>query len=100
MSLLMRSLAVVVAVVLFVGSACGQSTATLRSAGAGNDRAAAIQDALADAVLQTVATLVDGPTLAKHRATVTNRVLPKAASLVKSHEVVKSGKTADGKVSV
>jgi hypothetical protein len=96
----MRSVPALVAVVLVVGSTHGQSTATLRSAGTGVDRAAAVQEALTDAVLQAAATLVDGPTLAKHRTTMTSRVLPKAASLVKSHEVVKTGRTADGKVSV
>jgi hypothetical protein len=84
-------------------SVFGQSpspTLTVRGTGTGADQAAAIKDALGDAVLQVVAIVLDGPALKKHRATVTERVLPKSADLVKSHEVLKSEKTAEGKVSV
>ena len=75
-------------------------TLTVRGAGTGADQAAAVKDALADAVLQVAAVVLDGPVLKKHRETITAKVLPNAADLVKSHEVLKSEKTANGKVSV
>jgi len=75
-------------------------TLTVRGAGTGADQAAAIKDALGDAVLQVAAVVLDGPVFKKHREIITQKVLPKSADLVKSHEVLKSEKTADGKLSV
>jgi hypothetical protein len=75
-------------------------TLTVRGAGTGADQAAAVKDALGDAVLQVAAVILDGPVFKKHRETITQKVLPKSADLVKSHEVLKSEKGADGKVSV
>jgi hypothetical protein len=73
---------------------------TVRGAGTGADQAAAVKDALGDAVLQVAAVVLDGPVFKKHRETINQKMLPKSADLVKSHEVLKSEKTADGKVSV
>src|SRR5262245_13304285 len=75
-------------------------TLTVRGAGTGADQAAAVKDALGDAVLQVAAVVLDSPAFKKHRENITQKVLPKSADLVKSHEVLKSEKTADGKVSV
>jgi hypothetical protein len=75
-------------------------TLTVRGAGTGADQAAAVKDALGDAVLQVSAVILDASVFKKHRETITEKVLPKSADLVKSHEVLKSEKGADGKVSV
>jgi hypothetical protein len=72
---------------------------TLKANGTGADRQAAVQEALADAVLQAAALLVDSPTWAKEKSKLKERVAPKATDVVKSHEVQKEDK-ADGKVSV
>ena len=96
-----RWLAAIALTALSAGPAFGQSaTLTVRGAGKGGDQKAAVQDALADAVLQVVAVVLDAQVLKKHKATVTEKVLPKAADLVKSHEVLKSEKTDGGMVSV
>src|SRR5262245_49946513 len=75
-------------------------TLTVRGVGTGIDQAAAVKDALGDAVLQVAAVVLDAPVFKKHRETITQKVLPKSADMVKSHEVLKSEKGADGKVSV
>jgi hypothetical protein len=90
----------VLALVLLAGTGRGQSTVTLRASGTGADRDAAVKQALADAVLQALATMLDADTLSKQKAMVEARVLPKSATLVKSHEVTKEEKAAAGKVSV
>jgi hypothetical protein len=76
------------------------STLTLRGAGVGVDEDAALRDALGDVVLQAAKVLLDGPVFTKHKDTIVERVVPKAADLAKSPEVLKSEKTADGKTSV
>ena len=90
------------AILLFAcfGPVHGQSTVTTRGSGTGTDREAAVKAALGDAVLQAVATMVDADSLSKHRTAVKVHVVPKAASLVKSHEVLKEEKARDGKVTV
>ena len=75
-------------------------TLTVRGAGTGADQAAAVKDALGDAVLQVAAVILDAPVFKKHRETIAEKVLPKSADLVKSHELLKSEKLTDGKVSV
>ena len=101
MSAPLRLAAAILLACFCADSAFGQSaTLTVRGTGAGTDQKAALQDALGDAVLQVVAVVLDAPTLKTHKATVTEKVLPKAAELVKSHEVLKSEKTDNGKVSV
>jgi hypothetical protein len=101
MSTLLRTATAFVLAIGFAAPVVGQSpTLTVRGAGTGANQDAAVKDALADAVLQVVAVVLDGPTLTKHKATVTERVLPKAADFVKSQEVLKLEKDADGKVSV
>jgi hypothetical protein len=101
MSRLLRSAAAIVLAVVFAAPAFAESpTLTVRGAGSGVNQDAAVKDALADAVLQVVAVVLDGPTLTKHKSTVTERVLPKAADFVKTHEVLKSEKSTEGRVSV
>jgi len=101
MSTLRRSSSAFVLAATLAAPAFAESpTLTVRGAGTGTTQDAAVKDALADAVLQVVAVVLDGPALTKHKATVTDRVLPKAADLVKSHEVLKSEKTTEGRVSV
>ena len=75
-------------------------TLTVRGAGTGADTAAAQKAAIADAILQAAAAVLDDPTFAKHKATIIEKVVPNAVAAVKSHEVLKTEKTADGKVLV
>jgi len=100
MSILGRSIPATVALLLAAAAASGQPTVTLKANGTGSDRQAAVKDALADAVLQAAAMLVDSPTWVKEKANLKDRILPKATDVVKSHEVQKEEKAADGKVSV
>jgi hypothetical protein len=101
MSALLRSSAAIIITALCADSSFGQSpTLTVRGVGTGADEKAAVQDALGDTVLQVVTVVLDASVLKKHKATVTEKVLPKAAEMVKSHEVLKSEKTDAGKVSV
>jgi hypothetical protein len=100
MAILPRSIPTAVALLLLAGPAWAQSTVTLKANGVGADRPAAVKDALADAVLQAAAMLVDSPTWVKEKAKLKERIAPKATAVVKSHEVQREEKTADGKVSV
>jgi hypothetical protein len=76
------------------------ATLTVRGVGTGTDAAAAEKAAVADAVVNAAAAVLDDPTFAKHKATIADKVAPKAADAVKSHEVLKTEKTTDGKVLV
>lgn len=100
MSNLLRSLPVFMLALGVTGPAPGQSTTTLKGNGVGTDRAAAVKDALNDALLQAAATLVDSPTWVKEKAKLKEQVVPRAVDAVKSHQVQKEEKTRDGKVSV
>ena len=75
-------------------------TLTLRGARVGADKDAALRDALGDVVLQAAKVLLDGPVFTKHKDTIVERVVAKAADLAKNPEVLKSEKTTDGKTSV
>src|SRR5438132_1561943 len=75
-------------------------TLTVRGTGIGADMAAAEKAAVADAILQAAAALLDDPTFAKQKSIITEKVVPKAADAVKSHEVLKTDKTSPGKVVV
>jgi hypothetical protein len=103
MSALLRNLAATTAIVFVAGPTVGQTpspTLTLRGVGVGADKDAALREALGDLVLQAAGVLLDGPVFTKHKATIVERVVPKAAELAKNPEVLKSEKTTDGKVSV
>jgi hypothetical protein len=104
MSTLHRCVAAVILAVLVSAQVFGDSppspTLTVRGAGIGADKDAALRDALGDAVLVVAGVVLDESTFKKHKATIVKNVVPKAADLVKSHEVLKSENTADGKVSV
>jgi len=76
------------------------STLTVRGAGTGPDAAAAEKAAVADAVVQAASAVLDEPTFKKHKATIAERVAPTAGDAVKSHEVLKTEKGADGRVRV
>ncbi|HEX3150343.1 MAG TPA: CHAP domain-containing protein [Gemmataceae bacterium] len=76
------------------------STLTVRGAGTANDMAAAEKAALADAILQAANAVLDDATFSKHKATIIEKVLPKAGDAVKNHEVLKTEKLTDGKVQV
>src|SRR5947208_11686721 len=76
------------------------ATLTVRGVGTGTDAADAERAAVADAVVNAAAAVLDDPTFAKHKATIADKVAPKAADAVRSHEVLKTEKTTDGKVHV
>jgi hypothetical protein len=67
-------------------------TLTVRGSGTGTDAAAAEKAAVADAVVQAASAVLDEPTFKKHKATISDKVAPKAGDAIKSHEVLKSEK--------
>jgi hypothetical protein len=75
-------------------------TLTVRGAGTGVDKAAAEKAAVTDAVVQAAAAILDDPTFKKHKATIAEKVAPRAADAVKSHEVLKAEKQTDGQTLV
>jgi hypothetical protein len=75
-------------------------TLTVRGVGTGTDAASAEKAAVADAIANAASAVLDDPTFAKHKATIIDKVAPKAVDAVKSHEVLKTEKTTDGKVLV
>jgi hypothetical protein len=75
-------------------------TLTVRGSGVAADEKAATKAALENAVSGVIEIVLDAPALKKHQATIAGKVLPKAAEVIKSHEVLKTEKIAAGKVSV
>ncbi len=76
------------------------STLTVRGTGVGESEEAATKAALAKAVAGVIEIVVEAPARKKHQAVIDEKVLPKAADMIKSHEVLKKEKLASGKVSV
>jgi hypothetical protein len=76
------------------------ATLTVRGAGTGPDAAAAEKTAIADAVVQAASAVLDDATFKKHKATIADKVAPKAGDAVQSHEVLKTEKAAGGQVLV
>ena len=100
---LLRNVMATSLVVLVAGPVIGQTpspTLTLRGAGVGADKDAALREALGDLILQAARALLDGPVFTKHKDAIVERVVPKAADLAKNPEVLKSETTSDGKVSI
>jgi hypothetical protein len=75
-------------------------TLTVRGTGVADTEAAATKAALSKAVSGVIEIVVEAPARKKHQAAIDEKVLPQAAEMVKSHEVVKSEKIAGGKFSV
>jgi hypothetical protein len=75
-------------------------TLTVRGSGTGADAAAAEKAAVADAVIQAASAVLDEPTFKKHKATISDKVAPKAGDAVKSHEVLKTENGTGGQVLV
>ena len=76
------------------------ATVSVRGVGVGADEATATKAALTKAVSAVIETLVEAPTRKKHQATIDQKVLPKAAEMVKNFEVFKTEKVSGGKISV
>jgi hypothetical protein len=81
-------------------SAQVEPSGAVKATGIGTDREAAEKAALAKAVSAFIETLADAPTRKKHQAEVEKSILPKAAELVKSHEVLRTDKQLGGKLAV
>jgi hypothetical protein len=98
----MTNLLRLLSTLVFVSSAVAQPAATLtvRGVGTGTDAASAEKAAVADALLNAAAAVLDDPTFAKHKAMIAEQLVPQATDAVKSHEVLKTEKTGDGKVLV
>lgn len=75
-------------------------TLTVRGAAVAVDEKAAIKAALEKALSGVIEIVLDAPTRKKHAAAIAEKVLPRSAEMIKSHEVLKSEKTAGGKISV
>jgi hypothetical protein len=75
-------------------------TLTVRGTGTGSDAVAAEKAAVADAVVQAASAVLDEPTFKKHKATISDKVAPKAGDAVKSHEVLKTENGIGGQVLV
>ena len=87
---------------VLAATAAGEPAATLtvRGSGAGPDAAAAENAAVADAIVQAASAVLDEPTFRKHKATIGDKVAPRATAAVKSHEVLKTEKASGGQVLV
>src|SRR5438128_1954998 len=89
-------------IAVFTTATWGQAptTVNVRGIGSGADEAAATKAALTKAVSSVIETLVEAPLRKKHQATIDQKVLPKAAEMVKNHEVTKTEKISGGKISI
>jgi hypothetical protein len=98
----MASLCRLLPILFFASFASAEpaTTLTVRGAGTGIDMAAAEKAAVADALLQAANAVLDDVTFSKQKPNIIEKVLPKAADAVKSHEVLKTEKLADGKFQV
>jgi hypothetical protein len=75
-------------------------TLTVRGTGVAADEKAATKAAIEKALSGVIEIVLDAPARKKHATTIADKVLPKSAEMIKSHEVLKSEKIAGGKVSV
>jgi hypothetical protein len=75
-------------------------TLTVRGTGVVADEKAATKAAIEKALSGVIEIVLDAPARKKHATTIADKVLPKSAEMIKSHEVLKSEKIAGGKVSV
>ncbi len=91
-------LALLASFVFLTAIPAADDTIVLRGVGEGADKAAALQDALADAVLQAVTTLVDADTRTAKKKAIAEQILAKSATFVTGHEELKSEKTVAGTV--
>jgi hypothetical protein len=93
----MRHIFRLLPLVVLAGAAFAEPTPTLtvRGAGTGADAAAAEKAAVADAVLQAVAAVVEESALKKYQATINEKVVPGVTA--KSHEVIKTDTLSSGK---
>jgi hypothetical protein len=76
------------------------STIDVRGAGSGPEEADAKRVALENALSQALEIVLDAATRTKQRAIIAEKILPKAVELLKDHEVIKTEKIMDAKVSV
>src|SRR5262245_16636659 len=84
-------------------SLCAQSsssTLTVRGSAVAADEKAATKAALENALSGVIEIVLDAPARKKHATAIAEKILPKTAEFIKSHEVLKSEKIAAGKVSV
>ena len=98
------NLVCLISVVLLVDRLSAQPaptpTLTVRGTAVAGDEKAATKAAIEKALSGVVEIILDAPARKKHAVTITDKILPKSAEMVKSHEVLKSEKIAGGKVSV
>ena len=73
---------------------------TVRGSATAADEKAATSAALSDALKNALEVVLEASARTKHKDVIAEKVLPKAAEIVKSHEVLKSEKLPSGKVSV
>jgi hypothetical protein len=99
-----RFLVAALTVCLFGTAASAQSspspTLTVRGTGVAGDEKAATRAALENALSGVLEIVLDAPARKKHQKIISEKILPKAGEMIKSHEVLKSEKIAAGKVSV
>lgn len=73
---------------------------TIRGSATAADEKTATAAALSDALKSVLRVVLDSPSRVKHKDAIAEKVLAKAAEIVKSHEVLKSEKLPSGKFSV
>ena len=75
-------------------------TLTIRGSATAADDKTATSAALSDALKNALEVVLEASARTKHKDAIAEKVLPKAAEIVKSHEVLKAEKLASGKFSV